>query len=331
MSRVFDVTIIVPVFNREKIIKNTIKGINQQTINKNRMEVIFVDDKSTDKTVQSIHEAIDEDIAYKILERQVNSGCASVPRNNGLTIASGKYVFFIDSDDTIEPDLLERALDLALKNDSDIVYIKIKSDTGRAVAVRPYKQAIVDDASISKNHLFRSCAVFKLFKLAFLRANNLKFPMDIKVGEDKIFMTYALTKAKKISILADKAYINVYAHPGDHLSRNGNILDGFETRQKAIDYIATANIDPIKRKQSYNAWLILCIEALIRMSTARSKPYNFDYIFKKLAFSYSQCKEMLDLNEIYKEYQEFVYPLLYGDIQAFLDKAKEFKKKRSKQ
>lgn len=327
MDSKYEISVVIPVFNRQGIVKKTIEGLNRQTIDSRRFEVIFVDDNSSDNTIESIKESIGNNITYKILKREINSGCASIPRNDGLSVAQGKYVFFIDSDDTIEPELLNDALSLAEKNKSDIVYIKIKSDTGRAVAIRPYRNGTIDNASIAKNHLLRSCAVFKLFNREFLEANKLRFPTDIKVGEDKIFMTYALAKAKKVSILANKAYINACAHEGEHLSRHGNLLDGFETRQKAIDYIATSDIELTKKEELYNAWLVLCIEALIRMSISKDRPVYFEYIFKKLAFAYNQYRELLDLSQIYKEYQDFIYPLLYGDMVGFVIKAKEFKNK----
>ena len=112
----FLISVIVPVYNREKIISNCVESINSQTLEKKLFEVIFVDDCSIDSTVTVINKFISKDINYKILNRPVGSGNASAPRNEGIKSAKGKYIFFLDSDDTINSDLLQDGLNCAQKN-----------------------------------------------------------------------------------------------------------------------------------------------------------------------------------------------------------------------
>ncbi|MBR2148276.1 MAG: glycosyltransferase family 2 protein, partial [Campylobacter sp.] len=103
----YDVSIIVPVHNREKLIIPCIKSINAQTYDKAKWEVIFVDDGSTDKSVEAIESLIDKKINYRIIKREIPSGNASAPRNEGIKASRAKYVFFLDSDDYIHPELLK--------------------------------------------------------------------------------------------------------------------------------------------------------------------------------------------------------------------------------
>ena len=106
----YNVSIIVPVYNRENLIKPCIKSINAQTYDKSKWEVIFVDDASTDKSIEIIESLIDENINYRILKRPVASGNASAPRNEGIKASSSEYVFFLDSDDYVDSQLLENDL-----------------------------------------------------------------------------------------------------------------------------------------------------------------------------------------------------------------------------
>ena len=78
----YDVSIIVPVYNRENLIKPCIESINSQTYDKSKWEVIFVDDASTDKTIETIETLIDKNINYRILKRPIGSGNASAGLTN---------------------------------------------------------------------------------------------------------------------------------------------------------------------------------------------------------------------------------------------------------
>ena len=71
-----------------------IQSVNLQTLDKNMFEVIFVDDGSTDKTVSAIEYFISPDINWRIIRREIPSGNASAPRNEGIKAAKGRYVFF---------------------------------------------------------------------------------------------------------------------------------------------------------------------------------------------------------------------------------------------
>lgn len=100
------VSIIVPVYNSEKYIKETIESIKKQTYK--NWELILVDDKSTDKSIKLIEEFKEERI--KLLKLERNSG-AAVARNTGIEIAKGRYITFLDSDDFWEYNKLEKQVE----------------------------------------------------------------------------------------------------------------------------------------------------------------------------------------------------------------------------
>lgn len=111
------VSIIMPNYNSEKYVEETIKSIISQTYE--NWELLFVDDCSTDKSVELVRSFGDERI--RILQNEVNSG-AAVSRNFALREARGKWMAFLDSDDIWEPYKLERQLKFMVENGYSFTY-----------------------------------------------------------------------------------------------------------------------------------------------------------------------------------------------------------------
>ncbi len=115
------ISVIIPTYNRENLISNSIKSILNQTYK--NFEVIIVDDGSTDNTKDKVYKIGDERIRYIRLD--TNKG-GSNARNIGIQNSVGKYVSFQDSDDYFYPDKLEKQLKNIIKRNSDLDFCKIK-------------------------------------------------------------------------------------------------------------------------------------------------------------------------------------------------------------
>ena len=111
------VSVINPVFNVEPYLKQCMDSVVGQTLKD--IEIICVDDGSTDGSLDILKEYATEDSRIQIIE-QKNAG-AGAARNNGMRHATGKYLSFLDSDDFFEPRMLEKAYDLAEKDQADFV------------------------------------------------------------------------------------------------------------------------------------------------------------------------------------------------------------------
>lgn len=107
------VSIITPVYNAERYIKDTIKSVQAQTYS--NWEMLLIDDCSTDSSADLIKEAQADDNRIKYVKLDKNSG-AAVTRNTGLSIAEGRYIAFLDSDDIWKPEKLKTQMDLLEKN-----------------------------------------------------------------------------------------------------------------------------------------------------------------------------------------------------------------------
>lgn len=105
------VSVIVPVFNTEKYLKKCIESILNQSLR--NIEIIFIDDGSTDNSLTIIEEYAKKDKRIKIISK-LNEG-QGIARNMGITEACGQYIAFIDSDDFVEKDMLEKLYNTSKK------------------------------------------------------------------------------------------------------------------------------------------------------------------------------------------------------------------------
>lgn len=127
------VSIIVPIYNVEKYLKQCLSSIVNQTYR--NIEIILVNDGSTDHSLEMAYQWKHRDGRIKLIE-QHNKGLGPA-RNSGLSVADGEYVAFVDSDDWIHEDFIKNMLHKALENDAELVYCNINkvwtTDAGATV------------------------------------------------------------------------------------------------------------------------------------------------------------------------------------------------------
>lgn len=115
------ISIIIPLYNAEKFIGEALESILKQTLQ--NFEVIVVNDCSTDKSVEVVESYIPKfNGRLKLFGMEKNSGRPSLPRNKGLLLSRGEYIFFMDNDDAITPTALEELYTLAKKYTAEVVY-----------------------------------------------------------------------------------------------------------------------------------------------------------------------------------------------------------------
>lgn len=113
------VSVIIPVYNSEKFIKETIKTVQNQTYK--NYELIVVNDCSTDNSKKIIEEEIKKDNKIKLINLKENSGVA-IARNTGIDNAKGKYIAFLDADDLWEKEKLEKQIEFMSKNEYEFTF-----------------------------------------------------------------------------------------------------------------------------------------------------------------------------------------------------------------
>ena len=115
------ISVIVPMYNTAKYIRQTLISVLSQKLQE--FEVIVVDDCSTDSSVTEVEKLIPHfDGRLKLITRSTNSGCAGIPRNDGINIARGKYIVFLDSDDMLLPTTLKDYFEIAESTKADVLH-----------------------------------------------------------------------------------------------------------------------------------------------------------------------------------------------------------------
>ncbi|MFF0444866.1 glycosyltransferase family 2 protein [Streptomyces sp. NPDC004609] len=206
--RVPDVSVVIAVYNTMPYLTDCLNSLVKQSIGLGRLEIVAVDDGSTDDSARELDRfAAKYPNSVKVVH-QANSGGPAAPSNRGLEIASGRYVYFMGSDDYLGKEALERMVAYGDKHGSDVVVGKMVGTNGRYVHQALYKKSD-PDVSLYDSALPFTLANTKLFRREPVEAHKLRFPEDMPVGSDQPFTIEALVRAEKISVLAD--YVCYYA------------------------------------------------------------------------------------------------------------------------
>ena len=198
------VSVIIPVYNSVNYVGEAIRSVQEQSLDRDAIEILAVDDGSTDGGGELLAEMAAEDPRIRLLTQE-NSGTPGGARNPAIDIARGEFVFFLDSDDTLTPDALRDMLRMADAEDSDVVLGKLGSLDARAAPASMFKRTVAD-ADLVEDNIFNTLRPSKLIRRTLIDELELRFPTDQKVGEDQPFMAAAYLNARKVSILADHDY-----------------------------------------------------------------------------------------------------------------------------
>lgn len=196
-------SIIIPVYNSEKFILNCLNSILDDKFSD--FEIIVVNDGSNDKTREII-----ENISNKRIKLYNNENHGvSYSRNFGLTKASGKYVMFVDSDDTIERDSLYTMMNYVTKYKPDILISQFESKTDSLMKFEDSEIKEIIDALIVQNKNALDSALLgyswgKIYSKHILK--NVKFDEKLRFREDTLFNLNAYCNSKKIIIIPEKCY-----------------------------------------------------------------------------------------------------------------------------
>lgn len=188
------ISIIVPIYNAEQYLRKCIDSLIKQT--KLELEIILVNDGSTDATEKIIKEYKDERIRYF---KNKNQGIGKT-RNFGISKATGEYIMFVDSDDSLVPNACELLLEKAIKDNCDLVICDFykEYDTGE---IKEEKLISFDDTKLKeKPELISKINLSpwnKLYKASLIQDNNIIFIEDLKY-EDAPFVIKALKMANRI-------------------------------------------------------------------------------------------------------------------------------------
>lgn len=250
-------SIIIPVYNAEKYLEKCIKSALNQTYK--NYEIILIDDGSTDSSLKIMEKFQTEYPNIVKIYSQENAGVA-ITRNQGIEYSTGEYLFFMDNDDYIDSDYIEKFINKAVLTDADYVlggHRQIENDEERIKVRR------LTNDSWSKFRFLTPWA--RTYKKQFLNDHNIRF-LDTKMGEEIYCSVLAAVHADKVAILNYEGYNWRFNHDSvSHTLQKGfqKTASPLKLLYSVVNSLDLDNIAPKKQVQLEYFYVKYCIWYLL--------------------------------------------------------------------
>lgn len=308
------VSVVIPVYNAEKYLTECIESLLNQTLK--QCEFIFVNDGSNDKSNQMINDYKKKDSRI-ILINQENQG-VSIARNNGLKVASGEYVGFVDADDYIESDMYETLFLSAKQDDCDVIISNFESEMEGRKSITNYHfphERVLDKAYIKhallpyflKTDHFNS-VVNKLYRNKLIKEKCIQFPEKVALGEDGLFNIRLFSHAIRIKYIHYCGYH--YREVAGSATRNVLEKDYFQ-RALEVYYMEIPEIDhaigdKLKIKELKSIKLINSVMSLVHLYLTPSNELGIIDRYRYVKNMISHQEVRIALTIYFKEYQSML-------------------------
>jgi len=236
------ISIIVPVYNTEKYLFKCLMSLIKQTLKE--IEIIIVNDGSRDNSAEIISMFEEADSRVKVINQQnLKQGAA---RNNGLKIAKGEYIGFVDSDDWVDLNYFEKLYNAAKKYDSDIAFAtNVRIGNGKTkkrlniTEEKPY--SVLEEKFSVCNAAKNPCPTNKIYRRTFLEKNNIVWPEGCYC-EDKLFVVQGVYFANSVVSVPDVNYY-YFRNPNSTVNSKGKrhlkklLLDKNKSKADVINFL----------------------------------------------------------------------------------------------
>ncbi|TSO25678.1 glycosyltransferase family 2 protein [Lactobacillus sp. LL6] len=202
-----DLSIIIPMYNSDSYLQKTLTNIVKKvSIINSKIEILLIDDGSTDSTVDIANAFVEK---YEFVKLHIlNHHGVSNARNYGIKKARGKYLIFIDSDDTINGNISNLLTDI-LNNNYDILITNISKNIYYSELKNEKREEIL---TYINQRIGSESPWGKFYSRSFLISNKIYFDTNLIIGEDALFLYTALSYAKKVKLINQVYYIQGPPH-----------------------------------------------------------------------------------------------------------------------
>ena len=252
-------SVIIAAYNAEEYIAECLDSLVKQTLNK--IEIVCVNDGSSDGTLQIMRQYAQKDQRIKIINQEnQRQACA---RNNALKIAKGKYIVFVDADDYIAPNAVEKIYKRMESNNLDMLSyggINFNADTRQEEKSPYYDFAYLPEDFDTSCFTWKECKKFlpqmavstclNAYKSEFVSAAKLQFPPHVYF-EDNLFFVRAITKARRVGIMTDTLYYRRLHSDSVTHCWNKNCLDYIKVATMVLEYLRTFDKSLFKKYSQY--------------------------------------------------------------------------------
>lgn len=223
------ISVIIPVYNRENIIASVVDSVVSQSYS--AWELLLIDDGSTDSTAEICKKYVTQDRRVRYYHK--DNGGVSAARNYGIREARGNFIVFLDSDNYLMDDTLEK-LNNAITGEKDVdfvVYGFNTSPSSKWIPTEQENELVIARQVIREKYLPTHFNIYaqdkhfltnfvwnKAYRASFLKVNGILFDESRRTWEDGVFVINCLDKANKILVIPDSIYNAYCSQPTDHLS-----------------------------------------------------------------------------------------------------------------
>lgn len=226
-------SIIIPVYNVERWIDRCLDSLLSQDVERSEYEVVVVDDETPDNSMSIVEKYRENNENIRVVT-QKNKGLSGA-RNAGLEVAKGEYVWFVDSDDFIEPNVLSRLLETVYKFNLDVLCFNLniyKEEAGKEKYPISFEtEEVLDGVGFIEKVDMPPAAWVALYRREFLEANSLFFKEGI-LHEDQEFTPRAYYLANRIK------FENIFVY--NYFQREGSIMKS-KSAKKCRDLLIVAD------------------------------------------------------------------------------------------
>lgn len=309
------VSVVVPIYNVESYLEQCIISIIEQSYK--FLEIILVNDGSTDSSGMICDQYANKDDRVKVIHKK--NGGLSDARNAGLEIASGTHICFIDSDDFIQDQFIERLLNLCIDHKADIaqcdfkkVGYTFKDSDPKQVNVSTFTGRQMNLALYQGYHMKHIVAWNKIYKIELFQ--GIRYPYG-KINEDEATTYLLFDRAKSVVVTNEKLYYDRYRENSIMNSKyNIKRLDALEAFENRIHFFLDKNdieLANLTKRQ-------LCYELIRAYANTKAHISNSKEIQKKLKKRFRRSvREILFLNVLSNKnritfFYGYLFPDLYG-------------------
>lgn len=309
MSNKVLISVIIPVYNVEMYLEECIESLVNQSIGFENIEVICIDDCSTDNSWNILCSYSEKYKNIKSIQMEVNHGSPGKPRNIGIDMATGKYIIFLDPDDIIPKDAYKVLYEYVERYKSDFAMGKLISfndSDGRESEHATFKnyqlQKTYVNTNIEKSKFFlqvKTGHILKLVRRSLIVNNKIYFEENLKNGEDKLYDITVYKSAKKFTYIP----ICVYKYRVRDDENNKSM-----TQQDILSSVYNdINITKIiKDKLSYDEYKVFQVNSFrsVFWKMINEEFYDIEYEEK--------IKMLRELNIIAKEYDKELFKVYFN-------------------
>ena len=290
------VSVIIPVYNVEPYLEKCLDSLINQTLKD--IEIICINDCSTDNSLNILEQFKNKDERIKLINLKENKG-AAIARNEGLKIAKGEYLGFVDPDDYVDLNFYEELYKKAKQDDADIVKAKrkiINFDKTEIVST-------LNDLIKKENNKFKFDYEWTtaIYKNTLIFDNDIKLPEECLTNEDVVFLFKCVLNSNKLSLIDNVFYYYIRREN----SLNKIKLD-FSFAVSAL-YSVKLIINELNKSKLFYENCDLYIEVYISiLFTILNIVYRVDELEAKFECAkclielYNSCKDLKKLDEMYE-------------------------------